>query len=138
MPDFRTFETGARTYVRAQQAWQILTAYVQFGLNREGFGEGVITYGKLGHLMGFDGQTAGRQAIKPVRHIYRFCVANDLPLLSVMVVRKDTGLPGWDYMVPDEKALQKIRLKVREQNWFEFRTPTASVFKSYPLSEEDD
>jgi hypothetical protein len=140
MQDYRTFGDGDRTYVRAQQAWQILSAYVALKCNEEGFGVGVISYSNLGKKMGFNEAVAGRLAIRPVRHIFRFCLANNLPLLSAMVVRKDTGLPGWDYAIPDVETLRRLQEHVRdtkEIDWFSIRTPVASTFKAYPLEDLD-
>ena len=134
--EYTLYGAGDRTYVRAQQAWQILTAYVQFSQDLDQFGEGVITYGRLGRIMGLADLTAGRAAIAPVRHIFRFCEANKLPLLSAMVVRKDTGFPGWDYAVPNEKALRRIQKEVLDFPWFSIRLPSSSTFKSYPLTDD--
>jgi len=140
MPDYKTFSAGDRTYQRAQQAWQILTAWVALECVDDAgdYGPGIITYGTLGRYMGFDEQLAGRNAIRPVRHIYRFCAANDLPLLSAMVVRKDTGEPAWDYgdhADGFEAAQEKVRAYGRE--WFDIRTPTGALFKQYPLIDTD-
>ncbi len=133
MLEYRTYGVGDRTYVRAQQAWLILTAYVRYGVNENNWGEGIITYETLGITMGYNEKLAGLLAVPPTRHILKFCKANNLPLLSAMVVNKKTGLPGWDYDVPDKAAFRKIQTEVRKFNWFKIRTPTGSVFKKYPI-----
>lgn len=133
--EYRKFVQGDRTYVRAQQAWQILSSYVIFRQNDEGFGEGLISYKALGKWMGINGQNAGLQTIPPVKHIFRFCQANDLPLLSAMVVtRKSTKNPGWDYEVSEE-TMRDLQDKVLAFDWFSIRTPTSANFKAYPLKD---
>lgn len=134
MKQLKKFESGSRTYERAQQAWPILTSIMCHKLDLCGFGPGIITYGKLGNLMGIKDQTAGRQSVRPVRHIYRFCAANGLPLLNAMVVNSKSEVPGWEEMFRTEEELREEQEKVIEEQWLNYSVPSAGTFKGYPLT----
>ncbi|RWR08474.1 hypothetical protein [Paenirhodobacter populi] len=137
MMEYETYAEVSETYRRAPQAWQILTSWaVLKATDSSGdYGPGLITYTKLGNLMGYTGPMAGMNAIRPVRHIYRFCEANGLPLLSSLVIRKDHGAPGWDYETDDETLIQWQR-DALAYDWFTIRAPEASAFKKHPIADE--
>jgi hypothetical protein len=52
-----------------------------------------ITYTDLGKPLGMHGQALQSfdRILNPIRH---YCLQHDLPPLSALVVRKDSGLPG--------------------------------------------
>lgn len=103
MTKVRFFEqSGERQYARAQRIWQVLVGYVMFKQDQSGMGKGIITYGDLAELLGYDRRAAVTLGA-PLGYIHRFCEQNDLPHLNAIVVREDTGIAGWDEMYPDRK-----------------------------------
>jgi len=81
----KKFDDNPVNASRAVQIWQILISKAH---NRQ-----TITYGILADLLGFKG--AGVFAYK-LNHIMNFCIQNNLPHLTVLVVNKETGKPGDD------------------------------------------
>lgn len=68
---------------RALQAWLILIARAT---NRQ-----TLTYTILDELMHF----GNPRALGPILdYILKFCIANDLPRLTIIVVNKNTGVPS--------------------------------------------
>ena len=130
-------QEGERQYVRAQRIWQILIGYVEFKQNISKKGNGIITYGDLAVLLGYNRQ-AGRTLSAPLGYIHRFCKQNGLPQLNAIVVRKDTDIAGWEEMFPDEKRHKKEQKKVKEYDWFRVRIPTPGAFKNYPYQNDED
>jgi len=92
------------------QIWLILVSKAH---NRQ-----TVTYGQLAQLLGFKG--AGTLA-HPLGHIMHYCIQNDVPPLTVLVVNQGTGLPG-DGLVGAE--LNADREAVFEFNWFGLVPPT--------------
>lgn len=122
------------------KAWSILVAWAALKPQdrRAETGPGLITYSTLGIMMGYDAVGAGRVAVRPVRHIYRFCAANDLPLLSSIVVGMDTGEPHWnDDWHPGgfEPEPEQAKVWAKGNGWFSIRAPQGDVFRRYPLSD---
>jgi len=56
-------------------------------------------------------------------HIMHYCIQNDLPPLTVLVVNQDTGLPGEGLIGAD---LNADRETVFNFNWFGLIPPTAT------------
>jgi len=131
MKSVKFFEqTGERQYARAQRIWQILIGYVMFEQDLSGKGKGIITYGDLADLLGYD-RRAGVTLGGPLGYIHRFCEQNDLPHLNAIVVREDTGIAGWDEMFPDRDRHLKEQKLVQKFDWFTVRTPSAGTLKKY-------
>lgn len=120
-------KNGTRGNENAVEAWKILVDAATSKLDLEGFGPGVMTYGYLGARIGFIGSYCGLLAIPPVRKIFRFCDGKKLAYLSALVVRKDTGLPGWDYEASEED-LRKFQIEALEYDWSSVRQPKALDF----------
>ncbi len=106
----RRFVDDSTISTRAVQIWQILVGRAH---NRQ-----TITYGELGGLMHYGAGVLDR----PLGHLYFYCEQNGLPVLSVLVVEKDTGLPkgGVGDRDPDVE-----REKVFRYDWFGMHPPTA-------------
>ena len=57
-------------------------------------------------------------------HIAFYCIDNDLPLLTALVVGKGRGTPGEDIPTDLEK-MDSVREKVYEEDWFNIYPPSA-------------
>jgi hypothetical protein len=94
---------------RAVQIWPILTLCAA---RRQ-----TLTYDLLGKLIGVPRQGLG-QLLEPIQS---FCILNDLPALSSLVVGENTGLPGEGFIgasdVPAEQAA------VFKRSWLEIAPP---------------
>lgn len=62
-------------------------------------------------------------------HIAYYCIDNDLPILTAIVVGKGRGTPGDDIPAnPDE--MDVIRESVYEHDWYNIKPPQESELKS--------
>lgn len=95
---------------RALQIWLILIGAAH---NRQ-----IITYGHLTKLFGMKMSVALTQ---PLGHIMYYCIQNNLPPLTVLVVNKETGRPGDGLLGTD---LDAAREKVFEYPWYDLVPPT--------------
>jgi hypothetical protein len=98
---------------RALQAWQILIAGA---MQRQTF-----TYLGLSRLM-FQKDAAG-VLDKILGHIAFYCIDNDLPALTTIVVGKTRGTPGADIPV-DPNGMDSERERVYEIDWFNVCPPS--------------
>lgn len=118
MPSHNDLHTWA---VHASRAWPLLTFAAR---NRH-----VFSYEELGEHLGLPTIAVGH-ALGP---IYRYCQAKELPLLNLIVVRKDSGKPENDefdkYDIPNEQA------KIFSYKWFNTDNHAASVPKPEDLRE---
>lgn len=105
-------------HFRPGQVWQIL---VGVATRRE-----TITYGTLAGYMGYV-VTLG---IFPTLDVVaEFCQQDDLPMLPVIVVNQETGLPGEGILRHiDEEELNSEREKVYAYDWFMVIPPSADDF----------
>ena len=90
---------------RAMQIWQILIAAAH---ERR-----ILTYGHIAKLLGFGGATVVSQFLGL---IMRYCADNGLPPLTVLVVNKETGLPGEGLTTLEE--INKDREAVFNHDWY--------------------
>ena len=112
----KKFDDNPLNASRAVQIWQILISKAH---NRQ-----TITYGILADLLGFKG--AGVFADK-LGHIMYFCIQNNLPHLTVLVVNEKTGKPGEGFteIVSD---LDVERENVFKRNWYDLCPPSEKQF----------
>ena len=104
------------TNERALQIWQILISAAH---NRQ-----VLTYEIVGKLTGL--QPLGlANFLNPILH---YCARNQLPMLPILVVSKDTGQPGQGF--PEGIDWDGERERVFAHNWFKMKPPTADDFKA--------
>ena len=99
-----------KTHERAWQVWPVL-AYA--ASNRQ-----MLTYEMVGQLTGMAIPGLGR-VLEPIQS---YCLLNDLPPLSVLVVNKKTGLPGIGFVAADDLATALI--EVFERDWRNVGCPT--------------
>jgi hypothetical protein len=119
----KTFIIPSTHPKRARQAWQIL---IGAAMNRQS-----LTYEGLSVLM-YEKNAAG-VLDKILGHVAYFCIANDLPHLTTIVVNKATGKPGLEIPV-DHSDIDEEREKVYRFNWYHIQAPSPSslekAFKS--------
>ncbi|MGL5334896.1 MAG: hypothetical protein ACRC9R_01915 [Enterovibrio sp.] len=115
-------ESGARRFEQAHALWNTLSAFVLFNRGK------TITYGELAKLLEYPAQ-AGRTLQDALGCVSLYCIYNDLPPLSCIVVNKGTRTPGWEGMIPEDKTLEEVQTEVWDTKWNLYRTPTIGVFK---------
>ena len=103
-------------YQRAMQIWMILVCAAR---ERKTY-----TYGKLASILGMNGAGVLSQLLDPVM---RFCNNNKYPPLTVLVVNKDTGVPGTG--LSTIVAVNTDRENVFNFPWFEREPPQISDFE---------
>jgi hypothetical protein len=95
---------------RALQAWLILIGRAR---NRQ-----TLTYTQLHELMHYGAPVGlGRQILD---YIKIYCSVNDLPPLTIIVVKKDAGVPGsgfGDFDLAEQEAVFKF-------DWYSIMPPT--------------
>jgi len=106
------FDEAPSQSTRALQVWSILVCKAA---NRQ-----TLTYGQLATYLGFEG--AGTLA-HILGHVMHYCIQNNLPPLTVLVVNQDTGLPGEGLIDAD---LNADREKAFNFNWYGLIPPTAA------------
>lgn len=95
---------------RAQLAWQVLVAAAH---NRQ-----VLTYSILADHIGMGPGTLA-EVLGCIMH---YCAQKNLPPLTVLVVNKDTGLPGAGLRTLED--LPRDRERVFAEEWFKRLPPT--------------
>lgn len=104
-------------YQRASQIWSVL---INAAKDRK-----IYNCGEIANILGFGG--AGVMA--PILGcIMWFCDENDLPALTILVVNKETGLPG-DGLTTIEDV-NKDREAVFRYDWFSIEPPQNSDFEN--------
>ena len=130
----RQFETiGETQAARARWMWQILTGYAAFGVSdpyAPHLPPGVLSYRYLREIMGY-GPGAEKTLGGPLGYIKRYCEANGLPILNCIVVRKDSGIAGWEDMFQSQEAHLREQQRVKDFGfkWLNVRGPTTSEFR---------
>jgi alkylated DNA nucleotide flippase Atl1 len=103
-------------YQRSSQIWALL---INAAKDRKTY-----TYGEIAKTLGFGG--AGVMA-PLLGCIMWFCEEKSLPPLTVLVVNKETGLPGDGLTTLEE--VNKDRENVFNFNWFSIEPPQNSDFE---------
>lgn len=121
IPSLKRFEPGNRVYVRAQQVWLVLVAHVMSG------GE-TTTYGDLAEKMGID-RRAAIGLHRELAIVATFCIQNDLPAITCLVIGQDTRAPGPGVISRPGKTWQEDQRDALRTNWFEYRVPTTGTLR---------
>jgi hypothetical protein len=109
----RLFNPSTSQQARAVQAWQIL---VGAAMTRQ-----TLTYKLLGKMM-FQRKAEG-VLNKALGHIAFYCIDNELPPLTSIVVGSKRGKPG--EKIPIYRAkLDEDREKVYATDWYNIHPPT--------------
>ncbi|EMW6876215.1 hypothetical protein AAFF89_003953 [Providencia stuartii] len=114
--------SGARREEQACFIWITLTGWVAHNKNK------TITYGQLAELLGYSPQ-AGRTLSEALGTVSLYCLYNNLPPLSCIVVSKNTNTPGWEGMIPSDSSLEEEQNRVWNTSWNLYRTPSISTFR---------
>lgn len=114
--------TGARRHEQAHFVWIALSSWVLFNKKQ------TISYGELAELLNYSPQ-AGRTLSQPLGIVSLYCLYNDLPPLSCIVVAKNSNTPGWEGMIPDDSTLKKEQKKIWKTPWHLYRTPSIGTFR---------
>lgn len=113
------FNPHATQAVRAVQAWQIL---VGKAMNRQ-----TVTYELLSNEM--FGKNAAGVLDRILGHVAFFCIAENLPPLTSIVVGKYGGVPGAAIPVNPAEMDQR-REEVYRYDWYNLSPPTADELKA--------
>ncbi|MER8626344.1 hypothetical protein [Mesorhizobium sp. M1143] len=107
----RYYSEEKKRNLRAVQIFSILSAAAH---RRE-----TLTYAGLAQLLGYAGAGVFAQTLDL---ILRWCAANELPPLTVLVVNSETGLPGAGFQTADD--LHSAREEVFSFEWLDVLPPT--------------
>jgi hypothetical protein len=121
IPSLKKFGPGNRVYVRAQQVWMILVSHVMSD------GQ-TLTYGDLAEKMDID-RRAAIGLHRELAIVATFCIQNDLPAISCLVIGQDTRAPGPGVISRSGKSWQEDQRDALRINWFEFRVPTTGTLR---------
>lgn len=117
----QTFNPSSSMSLRAVQAWQIL---VHVAAERR-----TITYESLAYIM-FERPAQG-VLNRILGHIAFYCKDEGLPMLTVLVVNKDTGRPGNN--IPLDRMPESVdteRERVYDEHWFNIVPPTVDDLRA--------
>lgn len=127
----KRFSDEVDNKARLIQAWVILVGKAR---NRQ-----TITYLQLANLMHGDsepplGRRAGQWKGMRLGQLLTYCKTRNLPLLPVIVVLKDTGLPAnmAPYNPPEPNA---ERERVFNFNWYDLHPPIESDLENQGISD---
>ncbi len=84
-----------------------------------------ITYQQLGQLIKMPPAALGSM-LDPIQ---AYCVAQQLPPLTVLVVQKDTGLPGLGFTAGQAEQVASDQARVFSTDWLAHGNPLAEGFE---------
>ncbi len=113
------FNPSSSHPLRAVQAWQIL---VGMAMRRQ-----TDTYKGLSHLMYQKDAPGVLDEI--LGHIAYYCIDNELPALTSIVVAKGRGTPGQEIPV-DLDTIDAEQEKVYDYDWYDVKPPSETELKS--------
>lgn len=130
------FNPSALRAERARQAWVILVGYA---MRRQ-----TTTYGDLAELMYRIARGRNKRGGGTLAHtlgrIWDYCLARDLPLLPLLVVNAETGMPGsW----PIDHAGGVVRMMAEQSrvfrfDWYDIDVPRVDELGSATLDDVED
>ena len=103
-------------FQRALQIWSLLVCAAR---DRRTY-----TYGELASALGMGGAGVMGQFLGPIMY---YCREQQLPPLTVLVVNKDTGLPGSGLTTLENVNLDRER--VFAHDWFQMEPPETGDFE---------
>jgi len=113
---------AVKTTERAQQFWSVLVFAA-----RE---QKVVSYEMLSQMTGM-AQECGRE----LGYIFYYCKRNDLPLLNLLAISKDSGKPG--HGCPgDLRDLPAQQARVFVYDWLKHGVPKIEEFEEARAAEE--
>lgn len=103
-------------YERATQIWAVLAWIAK---HRQS-----ITYSQLGRLIGVPSAGLGK-LLEPIQ---AYCLVNQLPPLTVLVVQQDSGLPGSGFIGAPADEFARAQSQVFSFDWLERGNPQPDGF----------
>jgi hypothetical protein len=97
---------------RAAQLWAVLALAAR---NRQ-----VLTYDIVAQLIGVARQGLG-QLLEPIQS---YCLLQDLPPLTVLVVSTESGLPSAGFTAADAAKVPAAQARVFDHDWLSTGCPT--------------
>lgn len=105
-----------RASERATQLWAVLALAAR---NRQ-----VLTYDTVAQLIGVPRQGLG-QLLEPIQS---YCLVEELPPLTALVVSKETGLPSAGFTAADAAKVPAAQARVFDHDWLAIGCPTSDQF----------
>lgn len=105
---------------RAIQIWPLLAFAA---VNRQ-----TLTYERLGRLIGVPRQGLG-QLLDPIQS---YCLRNNLPAITALVVSEKDGLPGTGFIAAQDVPAEQA--KVYSLDWLSVDPPSEASFSDSPAS----
>jgi hypothetical protein len=102
-------------YERAAQIWAVLALAAR---NRQ-----ILTYDIVGKLIGVPRHALGRM-LEPIQS---YCLINNLPPLSILVISEQTGIPGTGFIAAQD--IPKTQVAVFGFDWLSHSTPPPEVLE---------
>lgn len=118
-------ETGKKSAVRALQFWQYL---IGKAYNRQ-----IVIYDELKQLTNLPDC---RPLNHPLKYIMNYCSSNGLPPLTLLVVNKDTGIPGEGFSATELSNYHREREKVFNFQWFSMVPPSIEKFAELKVEDK--
>ena len=123
VPKLKTLPVkGSCREEQAHFIWIALVSWTTFNPGK------TIEYGQLAQMLGYSAQ-AGRTLSDALGTVSLYCLYNDLPPLSCIVVEKNSGVPGWEGMIPRGSSVAAEQKKVGEICWGRYQTPAVETFR---------
>ena len=104
-----------RAHERAAQIWSILALAAK---NRQ-----VLTHDMVGRLIGVPVVGLG-QLLEPIQS---YCLLNDLPPLTILVVSAESGMPGSGFIAASD--IPRMQQRVFAQDWLQRGAPSAETLQ---------
>ncbi|HBO7020402.1 hypothetical protein [Pseudomonas aeruginosa] len=103
---------------RASQIWAVLAWAAK---NRQS-----LTYSQISALIGVPRAGLG-QLLEPIQS---YCLINNLPPLTILVVQQESGLPGSGFTGASAGDLAKAQMSVFAQDWLAHGNPQPEVLEA--------
>jgi hypothetical protein len=103
-----------QAHERAAQIWSVLALAAH---NRQ-----ILTYPMLSKLVGVPAPGLG-QLLEPIQS---YCIVNDLPPLTILMVKTDSGLPGAGFIAAND--IPRVQQQVFAHDWLEKSAPSPDDF----------
>ena len=103
------------THQRAAQIWPVLALAAR---NRQ-----ILTYHILARSIGMPARGLGNM-LEPIQS---YCLIRKLPPLTILVVQKETGLPGSGFSAVSD--IPKNQVRVFEYDWLNHGCPSPEEFE---------
>ena len=110
----KEFQTDSHHPTRALQAYLIL---IGRAANQQ-----TIQYRQLGEMMRYG--DSGSILAAPLGCIMRWCVRENLPALTTLVVEKETGLPSTGLTTVQQNAFPAEQQRIFAFDWYSIFPPT--------------